>query len=42
MKAAVMSFLAIAAVVMGSIGVYSTQASADRATDGYGITSSIR
>ena len=39
MKAAVLSMLLLAAVSMGAIGLYSTQAAADRpATDGYGIT----
>jgi hypothetical protein len=42
MKAAVLSFLLLAAVAMGGIGFYSTQASADRAAmDGYGITAAV-
>ncbi len=43
MKAAVMSFLLLAAVAMGGIGFYSTHASADRVTDeGYGISAAAR
>ena len=43
MKAAVMSFLMLAAVAMGGLGLYSAQASADRATaDGYGINAAVR
>lgn len=43
MKAAVMSFLVLAALAMGGIGFYSTTAVADRhAADGYGISSAIR
>ena len=39
MKTAIVSLLLLAAVSMGAIGLYSTQAAADRpATDGYGIT----
>lgn len=42
MKAAVLSFLVLAAVAMGGIGLYSTQASADRvAAEGYGINAAV-
>ncbi len=43
MKAAVLSFLVLAAAAMGGLGFYSAQANADRMTaDGYGINAAIR
>lgn len=43
MKAAVLSFLVLAAVAMAGIGLYSTQANADRVlSDGYGISATAR
>lgn len=43
MKAAVVSFLMLSAVAMGGIGLYSTQAVADRADlDGYGVSAVVR
>lgn len=42
MKAAVMSFLVLAAMAMGGIGFYSTTASADRVvSDGYGVSAAV-
>lgn len=39
MKAAILSFLMLSAVVMGGIGMYSTQAVADHnRADGYGVS----
>lgn len=43
MKAAVLSFLVLAAVAMSGLGLYSTTASADRAEiEGYGISAVAR
>jgi hypothetical protein len=43
MKAAVLSFLMFSACAMGAIGLYSTQAAADRAIhDGYGVSIAVR
>jgi len=43
MKAAVLSFLMLAAVAMGGLGFYSAQASADRVvSDGYGVNAAAR
>ncbi len=43
MKAAVLSFLMFSASAMGVIGLYSTQAAADRAiVDGYGVSAAVR
>jgi len=42
MKAAILSFLMLSAVAMGGIGFYSTQAVADHAADGYGVSAAAR
>lgn len=43
MKAAVLTFLMLAAVAMGGLGFYSSQANADRVlSEGYGVTAANR
>jgi hypothetical protein len=42
MKAAVVSFLMLSALAMGGIGLYSTQAAADRGDLGYGVSALVR
>lgn len=43
MRTAVFSFLTVAALAMGVMGIYSADAASERLNaDGYGITASIR
>lgn len=43
LKAALLSFAMLSAIVLGGIGIYAADAAADHnAVDGYGVTGSIR